>query len=78
MLGKLRKTTILSQALRYPEHLANISEALPSGPAVTIIITTITIFITFVHGIYNYTSETTMFLGYIEVHLFCIYNLCYM
>jgi len=59
-VGKLRKTTKFIQAIRYPEHLANVSEALPSEPVLTnIIIITITKFvITFTQGIYNYIPET--------------------
>ena len=60
-MGKLRKTTKFSQAIRYPDHLANVSQALSSGPAVTIIIIIIiiiiTLVITFMQGIYNYTPE---------------------
>jgi hypothetical protein len=41
-----------------------------------IIIIIIIIVITFMQGIYNYIPEKNMFLGYIVLQLFCIYNVC--
>jgi hypothetical protein len=85
VLGSVGQTEennkILSQAIRYPEHLANISEALPPGPVVTIIIITITITILVItcSRVFTITYlKQTMFLGYIMLQLFCSYNLCYM
>jgi hypothetical protein len=38
----------------------------------------ITFFISFVYSIYNYIPETPIFLGYMVLQLFCVYNLRYM
>ena len=42
-----------------------------------IIIIIIILVVTFMHGIYNYTPETNMFLEYRVLQLFCIYSLFY-
>jgi hypothetical protein len=42
------------------------------------IITLIILVITFMQDIYNYIPETNHFIGHTVLHIFCIYNLCYM
>ena len=46
---------------------------------VIIIIIIIIIIICYVYaGIYNYVSENTNFIGHVQLHQYCVYDLCYL